>query len=281
VSWVAWRQHSREAALASGILVLIAAYLGFEWFPMSSASSQLGLGSCQVNTVGSTCGDALASFMQNFFGMSVSVRYVLAALPALLGVFVAAPLVAREVEQGTHMFIWTQSITRTRWFTIKVVLLGSFTVLAAGALAATVTWWHRPLDVMYSDGPWTFFDVIGPVPVAYAFFALALGLAAGTAIPRTVPAMATTLLLFVAIRLAVYLWRPWFLAPLTKQLPAPADFLKGALQISQGGSGVQTVAVYQPADRFWTFQAIETGIFLFMAVLLISFSAWWLRHRIH
>jgi hypothetical protein len=179
------------------------------------------------------------------------------------------------------MFMWTQSITRTRWFTIKVVLLGSFTVLAAGALAATVTWWHRPLDVMYSDGPWTFFDVIGSVPVAYAFFALALGLAAGTAIPRTVPAMATTLLLFVAIRLAVYLWRPWFLAPLTKQLPAPADFLKGALQISQGGSGVQTVAVYQPADRFWTFQAIETGIFLFMAVLLISFSAWWLRHRIH
>ncbi len=134
---------------------------------------------------------------------------------------------------------------------------------------------------MYSDGPWTFFDVIGPVPVAYAFFALALGLAAGTAIPRTVPAMATTLLLFVATRLAVYLWRPWFLAPLRKQLPASADFLKGALQISQGGSGVQTVAVYQTADRFGTFQAIETWIFLFMAVLLISFSAWWLRHRIH
>ena len=121
-----------------------------------------------------------------------------------------------------------------------------------------------------------------PFPVAYAFFALALGLAAGTVIPRTVPAMATTLLLFVATRVAIYLWRPWFLTPLTmRDAGSGGFFLKGALQISQGGSGVQTVAVYQPADRFWTFEALETGIFLLLAVLLISFSAWWLRHRIH
>lgn len=267
--------------MATVVLVIVAAVLAFEWVQMSSASSQLGLASCQDNNVGSACGDALNSFTQSFFGMSVTVRYVLAALPALLGVFVAAPVIAREVEQGTHMFIWTQSITRTRWFTIKAVLLGSVTLVAAATLAATITWWHRPLDAIYSDGPWTFFDVMGPVPVAYAIFALALGLAAGTVIPRTVPAMATTLLVFVATRVAVYLWRPWFQAPLTKQLPAPGGFLKGALQISQGGSGVQTVAVYQPADRFWSFQAIETGLFLFFALLLIGLSAWWLRHRLH
>ena len=168
--------------------------------------------------------------------MSVTARYVLVALPALLGVFVAAPLLAREVEHGTHMFIWTQSITRTRWFTIKVALLGSITVVAASALAATATWWHMPLDVAYSDGAWTFFDVIGPVPIAYAFFALALGLAAGAVTLRTVPAMALTLLVFVAARVAVPV-AAWFLPPLTKQLPAPRDFLTGALQISQGTSG--------------------------------------------
>lgn len=285
MTWVAWRQHSREAALASGILVLLAAYLAFEWGQMSSAFSQLGLGSCQDNIVGTACGNALNSF-QSFYPMSVTVRYVLTALPALLGVFVAAPLLPREVEHGTHMFIWTQSITRTRWFTIKVVLLVSFTLVAAAALAATVTWWHRPLDVMYPDGAWTFFDVIGSVPVAYAFFALALGLVVGTVIPRTVPAMATTLLLFVAIRVAISFWRPWFLAPMTTQLPASGaslSSLKGALQIVHPdySSTLQTVVVYQPADRFWTFQAIETGVFLLLAVVLIGFSAWWLRHRIH
>jgi len=287
VSWVTWRQHSREAALAGSILALIAAFLVFEWIQMSSASLQLGLGSCRDNNAGTACGQALNSYMQNFFGMSVTVRYALTALPALLGVFVAAPLLAREVEQGTHTFIWTQSITRTRWFTIKVGLLAFFTVVSASALAGAVTWWHQPLDQMYGNGQWTFYEVTGPVPIAYAVFALALGLAVGSVILRTVPAMAATLLVFVVTRVAIQSWRPWFLAPMTKELPLPASdtSLRGAFEVStptvNSLHGVVDLVVYQPADRFWTFQAIETGIFLFLALLLIGISAWSLRHRIH
>ena len=37
------------------------------------------------------------------------------ALPPLLGVFVGAPLLARELESGTFRLIWTQSVTRLRW----------------------------------------------------------------------------------------------------------------------------------------------------------------------
>ena len=59
MTWVAWRQHSREAALASGILVLIAAFLVFEWIRMSSVSGQLGLAACQGDAyVGTACGAA-------------------------------------------------------------------------------------------------------------------------------------------------------------------------------------------------------------------------------
>ena len=39
------------------------------------------------------------------------------------------------------------------------------------------------------------------------------------------------------------------------------------------------VITYQPASRFWTFQWIETGIFLALAVALAGFCAWWIRHR--
>jgi len=39
-------------------------------------------------------------------------------------------------------------------------------------------------------------------------------------------------------------------------------------------------AVYQPAERFWTFQAIETGIFLTLAVGLAAASIWWTRDRL-
>jgi hypothetical protein len=287
MSWVVWRQHNRELAIAIAILGLIGAFMVFESMQMSSAYRQLGLGACQGHaydnsTNGQVCGQALNSYMQNFFGSSVTVRYLLAALPGLLGMFVAAPLLAREVEHGTHMFIWTQSITRMRWFTVKVGLIGTFTLMAAAAVAATTGWWHQPLDLMYSDGAWTFFEVIGPAPVGYAIFAFALGLTAGTVLARTVPAMAATLFVFVAVRAAVHWWRPWFQPPMTMQLPAPADSLKGAWQIAQnsGAYGLQTLIVYQPADRFWTFQAIETGIFLLLAIPLIAFSATWLRYRV-
>jgi hypothetical protein len=47
-----------------------------------------------------------------------------------------------------------------------------------------------------------------------------------------------------------------------------------------GLDNLHQVIVYQPADRFWTFQAIEAGISLFLALLLIGFSARWLRQRI-
>jgi len=102
---------------------------------------------------------------------------------------------------------------------------------------------------------WSFFEVVGPAPVAYAVFGLALGLAAGSIVQRTVPAMAATLLAFVPARTAVHLWRPWLMPPLEVRLPAPASALEGAMQLSPGGGyGVQTDTLYQPADRFWTSQ---------------------------
>ena len=39
---------------------------------------------------------------------------LLLLLPALIGVFWGAPLVARELETGTFRLAWTQSVTRTR-----------------------------------------------------------------------------------------------------------------------------------------------------------------------
>jgi MYXO-CTERM domain-containing protein len=36
---------------------------------------------------------------------------------------------------------------------------------------------------------------------------------------------------------------------------------------------------YQPADRFWTFQAIEAGIFTGLAALLALLTLWRVRRR--
>ena len=37
---------------------------------------------------------------------------------------------------------------------------------------------------------------------------------------------------------------------------------------------------YQPADRFWPFQAIEAGVVVALAVGLLALAIWWVRRRI-
>src|SRR5438046_8961081 len=58
----------------------------------------------------------------------------------------------------------------------------------------------RAGDTRFSPGV---FDIRGIVPIAYVLFALAFGVAAGTLIRKTLPAMAATLGGFVAVRAIV------------------------------------------------------------------------------
>ncbi len=40
------------------------------------------------------------------------------------------------------------------------------------------------------------------------------------------------------------------------------------------------VVTYQPADRYWAFQGLETAIFIALALLLGWFCFWWIRYRV-
>ena len=40
------------------------------------------------------------------------------------------------------------------------------------------------------------------------------------------------------------------------------------------------LVTYQPASRFWTFQTMETALFVILSVLLAGGCAWWIRHRV-
>ena len=54
--------------------------------------------------------------------------------PPSSGAFWGAPLVARELEAGTHRLAWNQSVTRTRWLATKLVVTALAAALAVGAL---------------------------------------------------------------------------------------------------------------------------------------------------
>jgi hypothetical protein len=137
--------------------------------------------------------------------------------PVLAGLFWGAPLVAGELEPGTSPFAWMQSVTRRHWLAVKTGWMMLAAAVWGGVISALVTWWSGPDNALQLDAfkPGRF-DIMGIVPVAYALFAMALGIAAGALLRRSLPAMAVTLAGFIAVRAVIAVWlRPHYMTAVT------------------------------------------------------------------
>jgi hypothetical protein len=161
------------------------------------------------------CSLVAHNFVANDNLLQIGLGTLLLVTPALIGIFWGAPLIARELEAGTYRLAWTQSVTRTRWLTVKLGLCGMAAMVVGGLLSLMVTWWFSPIDKVnlnqFAPGV---FDERGIVAIGYAAFAFAVGVTAGLLIRRTVPAMAGPLVAVVAARLAMlYLVRPQLMTP--------------------------------------------------------------------
>jgi hypothetical protein len=60
--------------------------------------------------------------------------------------------------------------------------------------------------------------------------------------------------------------------------PATGRIGDWVLGIGGNAQGTQNVFTYQPADRFWTLQFIEAGIFVALTAAALG-AAVWLLHR--
>ena len=139
----------------------------------------------------------------------------LSSFPVSSGSFGAHPWLLAKIEAGTFRLAWTQSFSRTRWLLAKVGLVGLASVAVTGLFSLMLTWWSSPIDRV-KGSPFTFFDHRDIVPIGYAAFAFALGLTAGVLIRRTLPAMAASLVGFVAVRTFVaHSVRSHFARPIT------------------------------------------------------------------
>jgi hypothetical protein len=183
-----------------------------------------------------------------------------------------------------------------------------------------MTWWRGPFDHLNGRLDTNAFDFEGTVPIAYTVFAASVVLAVGTILRRTLPAIAIAIVSFLVMRFGIEGWVRYqhYLRPLHATWPvggrAPAGEAAGYLSDSgltftgapdvarrmfescnvtetnpralQGVSvclhhhHISQYAIYQPAGRFWTFQGIETSIFLAVAAGLVAASVWWINHRL-
>ncbi|GGO62852.1 MULTISPECIES: hypothetical protein [Nonomuraea] len=347
--WLTWRQFRGSAVMMAAVLVVLTVVLALTGPDLASRYAA-GIAGC---TPDDTCDQFFDGFFDEYELLFVAVSFVVLALPALVGFFWGAPLITRELEAGTHLLVWNQSITRGRWLAVKLGLVGLVAMAAACVCGLVVTWWSDPLDKsavpeLALMAPLVF-GARGIAPMGYAAFAFVLGVTVGILVRRTLPAMALTLAAFAAIQIAMpLLVRPHLMPPVSatfevsrvngmgphikergggsvyismrpavpghlgawvlssdlldpsgrtiagmgEEAPIPVSATSGPCAPAGGPPnldacwleinrlGYRQQATYQPLERFWPFQWIETGIYALLTLGLTWFSFWWLRRRL-
>jgi hypothetical protein len=212
--WFTWRQFRTQTWITLAALAGLLAVLLITAGAITRAYTSAGLDVCQGD-----CSTAVQAFLdvirRGVAGPVYNVTLVtLYGIPVLIGLFWGAPLIARELETGTHRLAWNQSVTRTRWLATKLAMVAAVTVSTVGLLSLAATLWADRVDDARRDltTPLVYAGR-GVVPVGYALLALALGVTAGMLIRRTVPAMAATLALYVGAALSTSLWVRAHLTP--------------------------------------------------------------------
>ncbi|MBZ3900864.1 MULTISPECIES: ABC transporter permease [Streptomyces] len=214
--WVAWRQH--RAALLTGVLLLAAVTVPtlISGFAMHEEYRADGIAACVADPgARAGCAQLVEQFTDRYSEWGNRMVWVI-FLPALVGAFVGAPLLAREFENGTWRFAFTQGVSRTRWLVTQLTLVGLGTAVLALACSLLFTWWRRPLDSVGSRMRSAAFTV-SPGLVALTLFALALGVLAGVLLRRTVVAMGLTLVVCLTVNITLEeAARPHYLSPLVR-----------------------------------------------------------------
>jgi hypothetical protein len=192
----------------------------------------------------------------------------LSLLPLIAGMFLGAPLLPREFDNGTAKLAWTQAASRTKWLVGQVLPLASLLVLAALAIGAEFAWWLAPFPSNRGIGfinswflGWPLRFNLSPLLLAgWAVFAFTLGICLGAAIRQTLAAMAATIVGYAAALYEVTTW--WQVQ----------DILPGS-----GFRHLKMWLTWMPVRRYLTLELINLGWLLAASALLVAAAIFLIR----
>jgi hypothetical protein len=266
MAWVTWRQG--RFAL-TGVGVLLGALAVYVWIAGRHMHHAYAAATACHPTTSIACGNLFLD--ANQMNPVLASGYALQALPALIGMFVAAPMLARELEAGTFRYAWTQGFGRWRWTLAKLVMLATAVAAAAGAISVLLSWYYQPY---FADrSPAMSFSEVSPLTpglfalrgisfAAWTLAAFAIGALAGMLTRRVVPAMAAALATYTGLAFtAGALLRQHYLTPLvTSKLNTPVAAWITSQWLTKDGSrfpahGEQAINLFQrlcPASALGT-----------------------------
>ena len=222
---VTWRQHRITLAAIAAFLGALAVGLWIAGQKTHHAYAAM-LAACHP-VVSAGCDGLIASFtgMNGFLSNGSALQPV----PVLIGAFVGAPVLARELESGTFRFAWTQGFGRWRWTLAKLVPLAIAVAAGTGAFGVLLSWYYQPYFASVNQtfgvqgvSPFApgLFDLRGVAFATWALAAFAIGALAGILVRRVLPAIVATLAAYAALAFATGAFlREHYLTPLLTSTP--------------------------------------------------------------
>lgn len=338
LAWVTWRQHRAALAGAAAFLGAIAVYLAVTGHHIHQAYDALAAAGCpgEPATPGAgpltapvACQPLTQAFL-SFYGTTQgpvgasglnaqTVPFMLLAVPVLLGAFVGAPVLARELESGTFRFAWTQGAGRLRLATARLIPLAVLLTAAAYGLSALFSWYFTPFLRFGNTGgyPMQVFGNLGTDFAAWALLSFTLAAFLGVLLRRAVAATALSLAVTTVLDvLTMMALRQHLATPVTASGAGPAGngaWVLGNWFTNPSGARVSVNTVdnlyiqaqggyhvsvfprlvaewaaqhyytqwwsYQPADRWWQLQLTEGAWLLAASLLLITATILLIRRR--
>ncbi|MGV9318349.1 ABC transporter permease [Streptomyces sp. NPDC003660] len=239
--------------------------------------------------------------------------YAMILLPFVVAAWAGAALTARELESGTALMAWTQSVTPVRWLAVRLALPALVLTVGASLLVVLHRFaWEAPEAGTGGRPTWWAlftFHTNGPTIVAACLTALAAGALTGLLVRRTVPALgisvaASAVLLGGAHWLMPHLWTPVTeVAPLRNgypslftgvelsygmvtrtgaHIPTPdctAPGMDACLRLYERHGGTGYYNTFHPASHYWPLQLTTSAVLLLVTVLLTTASFVVLRRR--
>lgn len=324
LAWVTCRQHRPALIGAAVFLGLVSSYLLIMGVAINNAYAKVA--SCQPASSG-TCQQLARAFSQEYWGGggagavsaggAQTVSSLMLVVPVLLGVFLGAPVLARELETGTFRFAWTQGCGRLRWAVSKLVLLAVLVTVVTWAFTELFSWYYHAflVDGQVSRLLPLAFGLLGVAFAAWTLAAFAIAAFFGALLRRTLPAMAATLATWTVLAIGTAVWlRQHYQTPLRTTGNPPSDawvlssYATGpngqvlsqralnqlfqqapaSVQNSQNPNALANWLTqqhytqwtsYEPASRFWHFQLIEGGWLLVLSAVAIAAAIWLVRRR--
>lgn len=214
MAWLVWRQHRAHFLVTVSLIFLLGVV-----FTVNAWAGRVWI----IDNVPPGCpgpGEKCAAFIDRLAELRGQVGSIIVFTPfacaALMGMLWGAPLVARELENGTGQLAWTQSVPRRKWLATQSYWILGMAVATGLILSVMVSLWSQAYAGWGLDDPPLqpfAFDARGLNPAGWCLFAVALGIAAGLVTRRPLVAMGIVIASLVVLMSVAHTLRPHYAPP--------------------------------------------------------------------